>query len=183
MPPMSGEPSVSVTVPSGVDQRHSSGRAGVVAPEARRDAAPPALAVLGRGVVRVGLGCLEGLDVADLGSQRAGGTAGAFLGAVHQAQVDSVDAEFFGQFIQRDFHAVRRSRGAGRAIRSSLGPVHDDVVSLDVGVGDIVRGEHAVGRSRYRGTGERAGLKDKVDLGGGDFAVVGRADPTGNLGT
>ncbi len=160
----------------GVDAGRDARLAAPVEPEAGGHAAPAVGAFQRRAVVRVILDGLQRLDIADQRQGRAVGTPVALLDRVDQAEVDRVDAQLLGQFVD---HRLGRKGGVGaarRAVGRRLGLVDEHVVAVDLHVVELVRGQDHAGAGADRRAGEGAGLVDQLGLGCRDRAVLLGAD-------
>ncbi len=118
-PPISGLPDTTTAVPSSLMWQAALELAADVEPEARGDAA----ALVGPELLlqmRMVLGGLDGLRIADVLPGRAVHRLDAVLRRVLLAQRQRVDAELVGQFVETALDAVGRVRGAGRAIGGDL---------------------------------------------------------------
>ena len=123
--------------------------------------------------MRVVLQRLEGLDVSHVGGQWAGDAPHPFFRAVEQAELQRVHTQLFAQLVDGGLHGECGGGGAGSPVGCRLGQIDDHVHGLDVGVGYVVLGHHALGAGRHGGAGESAGLVDQVGLGGDEAALFG----------
>ena len=146
---MSGVPAVRLKVPSSLSASAHGGVATDVEPEAGRDAAALVGAERGLPVIAF-LGRLERLDQADRSELRTISSLRAFLGGVLEAELDRIQAQRLGQFVD---HALDRELGNRRsrcAVGGDLRPVGDDVIADDLHVLEIIRRErgHRTGADR-----------------------------------
>ena len=197
---MSGEPSMRLTVPSGMTLATATSGAGSVEPRAGGD--PPTRKATGSGrfwhrggQVGVFLGCLQNFDHADAPVGRAGDLATAFLTGVLETEFDGVDFQLLAKLVDGLLGGEGGGWRTGSAVGCGLGNVGNHVISLYESVGDIVGTEHGAATAGNRRTRERAGLVDKGGGGGGeapvssaahldpDFAARGGAGASEDLGT
>src|SRR5690606_507028 len=101
--------------------------------------------------------------------------AGTFLGSVLEAELDWVDAQFLGDFVDHRFASEGGLGGTGGAVGLRLGLVHAHVVAVDHRIGDVVAAKHAHAAGANHAAGETAGLVRQVGLAGHQLAVAGGA--------
>ena len=116
---------------------------------------------------------------ADARVRRAVHAAVALLGAVHDAQLQRVDAELLGDLVHDRFRE-RRVGGAGRPVGGSLRLVDHHVIAVHLHVRKAVRREDAHASGAYRRAGIGASLEVQRGLGGHHAAVAGGAHPDGD---
>ena len=123
--------------------------------------------------MRMVLGRLHGLHQAYLRHQRTGSPAGALLGAIQQAELQRVHAQFFAKLINGCFHGEGGRWSPGRPVGRRFWMVHQHVRAFQVGVGNVVGTHDTVAAARNWGTGESARLVDQVGFSGHQFPIVG----------
>src|SRR5262245_25521112 len=137
-------------------QRHR-GFAADIEPEAARHPTTLVLAER-RAPMGVRLGGLQGLDHADRPEFGPVGGLGPLPGGVLQPELDRIDADFAGDFIDHAFDGKLGNRPARCAVGRHLWPVGDDVVADHLDVFDVVGRVGAHGARLHRRAGEGARL-------------------------
>src|SRR5580704_8127594 len=144
--------------------------AGVV-PVARGNAAP----LVGperHAELRMRLGGLYGLHVADVVPGRAVRRLGTVFGAVDLAHFERVDAELARQLVDAAFDPERADRRARGPVGGNLGAIAKNVVADRLGVGQVVDRKSADAALLDRRTRKRPRLVFEHGLGSGDPAVL-----------
>ena len=102
---------------------------------------------------------------------------GALAGGIPAPQLQRVHSDPFGELVDHGLGregGVRSSRGA---VGARFRLVDDDVVGVDGDVGNVVRGENALGAGADGRPGISAGFVHHVAVGGDEAAVIGRPHP------
>ena len=166
-----------------VDNRQCTGGTRAIAPEPTGHTTTAVQAGEGCGVMGVILGRLQRLHKTDTLEDRTSRPAGAFFGAVEQAELERVHAQLVAQLVNGRFHHKGRRRSAGGAVGCRLGAVHHDIVPLDPGIGDVVSPHDAVTGRRHWRTRKGAGLVDQVGFRCHQFAGCRGAEFHPNMGS
>src|SRR5439155_17395892 len=122
--------------------------------------------------MRVVLGRVERLLIADIGPGRPVRRLGAFLGGVDLAQTQRFDLQLLRQLVHAALDAVGRVRRAGGAVGRNLRAVRDDVIADDRDIRDVVHRKTAHAARPDRRAREGAGLVFEDQIAGDQAAVL-----------
>ncbi len=175
VPPMSVEPSIRLTVPSGLTLAAALDFKPMLNQKPLAMPRPRYLPFERRLPMVAGLGGFQRFDEADPRIGRPIDAARPLLGRVLQPELDRVDLQLLGQLVDHRLAGERRLRGAGRPIGLRLGLVDQHVVAVDPGVGQLVAAEHAHAARADHAAGKRPGVVGQPGLARGQLAVLGRA--------
>src|SRR5262245_28065657 len=114
---------------------------------------------------------LRGFDHADAGIDRAIGAARPFTRAVFDAEVEGIDLQALADFVHDGFTGEGGIGRTGRAIGRRRRLVDDNVIAVDVNVGNVIAGEDAHRPWPEWRAGKRAGLVSEVGPGRDELAV------------
>ena len=176
VPPMSVEPSTSVTLPSGLtlpeqlDASPTLNQKPAAMPRPRfvpTSGVLPVLAVLGR---------LQALTRPIARIDGAIDAPGALLGRVLEAELDRVDAQLLGQLVDDLLAGEGRLRGPRRPVGLGLGLVVDHVEAINPGVWQVVATEDAHGTRADHPAGKGSAVVSQPGFAGRELALLRRAE-------
>ena len=101
---------------------------------------------------------LGGFHHANPGKDRTIGAARSFTRAVLDAEVEGIDVQLLAEFVHHGFTGEGGIGRTGRAIGRRRWLVDDDVIAVDVDMGNVIAGEDAHRPRSDRGAGKRTGL-------------------------
>ena len=118
------------------------------------------------------LGRFQRFDETDPRIDRPIDAAASLLHRVLQAELERVDIQLLGQFVDHRLAGESRLRGARRAIGRGLRLVQHDVVTVDACIGELIATEDAHAARTDHATGIRAGIVGQPRLAGRQAAVL-----------
>ncbi len=105
------------------------------------------------------------------------GRQGALTGDVLKPEVNGIDAQLLGQYVQRALNGECGHRSRWCSIGCNLGAIHDNVPPHGAVVLDVVAGKGRHAAQHGPGAWERTPLVSHVRRGGSNSAVFLRTDP------
>ena len=97
------------------------------------------------------------------------------------AELQRVDAQFFGQFVNDGFRSKGGVGATRGAIGAGLGAVDDHIIAVDLDILQPIGGQDHASAGANGGARVGAGFIDHFRFGGGDDAVLGCAHLDANV--